>query len=389
MGFKMKKNHLVIIAALVVVIIIGISFFYPPAEEDDTAGTIGKVEKFRNSKTEQGDIILRNELLKDTAALNYTIGILDYYNTYLASLSNEFKEWESELKSTNIQDAKLQEQLKQLNLLTLFMNNNLSTVTQTRDLLYKYYTKDTLSMSVDIQNNLIQFDSFITNLSEKDKVIDSLFVNLNGLIEEKQLKLLVSTKEQSDLIKKVREKMLGSIMVYGYWMGNESRLDFALSNTVLDALILNRQLNATLNNIAGSNAVNAAWAKTLQNVDQLSVFMSRNELSAVLKNNNISAVLANKDKLGSGIDFPIITATVAAAIQNRPLGRILNIELLGIVRSNGNRYAFSNQFMATTMSANLQLSSRVLSQSSLGSVAYMAKGLENIWRGSKDQLGSL
>jgi hypothetical protein len=209
------------------------------------------------------------------------------------------------------------------------------------------------------------------------------------MLDDNRLKLLTSTKEQSDLIKKVREKMLGSIIFYAYTMGNESRLDFALGNTVLDAMVLNRQLNATLSNIVSSKTVNAAWAKTLQNVDQLSLFFSRNELSAVLKNNDISAVLTNKDKLGSGIDFPIITATVAAAIQNQPLGRILNIELLGIVRSSGDRYAFSNQFMATGFTANSQLSSRLLSQSSLGSVIYMAKGLENIWRGSKDQLGSL
>jgi hypothetical protein len=380
----MKRNHLLIISGLVVLIIIGVSFFYPLAEEDDTIGTIGKVEKFRNSKTEQGDIILRNELLKDTAALNYTIGILDYYNVYMADLLNDFKEWESELKSTNIQDAKLQEQLKQLNLLTVFMNNNLSTVTQTRDLLYKYYTKDTLNMSVDIQNNLIQFDSFVANLSEKDKVIDSLFVNLNGLIEEKQLKLLANRKEQSELIKQVREKMLGSITFYSYFMGNESRLNFYVRNVVLDAVVLNRQFNAKLGSfvapVSPSNTVGALKSKS----DQLNLFFSKDAVNSLIQNKGEGIDYSNKEKL-KGIE---ITAYVASAMQNTRLSRLMSIDNLGIIRS-GEKFVFANQFMATSFTANSQLSSQVLSQSSLGSVIYMAKGLENIWRGSKDQLGIL
>lgn len=67
----MKRNNLLnygIIALVSLLIGFLIGYFvtaYPPNEKD-LAGTIGKVERYRNVKTSENDILLRNELLQDT-----------------------------------------------------------------------------------------------------------------------------------------------------------------------------------------------------------------------------------------------------------------------------------------------------------------------------------
>ena len=314
----MKKKNLIIGSILLLAVIIVVSIYYPPVDESETAGTIGKVDKYRNSVTAQQDIHLRNELLKDTTVLKSTIEVLDSYHNYLTDFSNDISDWETSLKKMNLQDDELSKQLDELKSLSVFMNNNLITVAQTRELLNKYYTKDTLNLSVDLQNNIIQFGNFVQNLSEKDKVIDELFQNLSGIVAGDKLKLLTKTKEQADELIAVREKMLGGIFIFGYMLGNESRLDMALSSTVYDSRLLNIELNNKLSIFwpLGSNAVE-------MNKEQLNGLFNREVVG--LKNTS------NESALG-----PIVyTAKMASELNGKTLGALLNLPKLGLWNKDG------------------------------------------------------
>ncbi len=71
----MKKKVviiIIIIAAIVAAILIG-SHFYPPPKGSDTSGTVGKAEKFRKGQFTEEDILLRDDILKDTAAVGKTL----------------------------------------------------------------------------------------------------------------------------------------------------------------------------------------------------------------------------------------------------------------------------------------------------------------------------
>lgn len=379
----MKKKQALIIASAVVVLvaILIISQYYPPVDDSDSSGTIGKVDKYRDSKTKQEDIILRNEFLKDTTALKSTIMVIDKYHVFLLGLNQSFKEWESELIKTKIEkNEKLNQQYKELKSLTSFMDNNLSTVSETRNLLYKYYTKDTLNMSIDVQNNLINFSTFLTNLEEKGKVIDSLFINLTGLIENNKLALLVDTKEKTKSIIEVREKMLGAITAWGLAVCNEQRLNLALNSTIINMIILNRQLNNTLGPIIIESTVDSKEKLgAILSFDHLAILNKEklgmgksDQLNCVFNKTSLGftakdAQVQSKDNIGV-----TLTASMVAAYNNKKLGPYMNMEGLGLKNAN-NQYTFSNQNIG-----NSALKTSSLQNIGLGPIARMAKTMNSI-----------
>jgi hypothetical protein len=404
----MKKKQLIIISLLVVAIIFVISLFYPPAEESDSAGTIGKVDKYRSSETGQEKIVLRNEFLQDTTALKNVIITLQMYENYISTLSNDFKEWETSLKNTNSEILNLDKQIEELNLLSVFMENNLSTVTNTRELLLMYFIKDTVDMSIDVQNNLIQFSGFVTNLDEKSKVVDELFLNLTGIIESDKLTQLELTKEQTETLKEVREKMLGGIVYTAITLGNQERLNMALNSNVLNLLILNKQLNNTflgtivpfakanlglfnsdkLDNVMqaiypfGAKEKLAAWNK-----EQLSIFLNKEQLGLVYGNKLNEAHIQN---------IETIDANLGALLNNPPLGRILNKEELGIITYQ-NSYVFSKESVGSLLFNEENLGYTVFAKDNLGGIVLLGKeGLQmfmsysntfNAFVGNRIQLG--
>ncbi len=383
----MKKKKIIIISIIAALVIIGISFVYPPADETDSAGTIGKADKYRNNKTGQEKIVLRNEFLQDSTALGATIIALAQYETYIESLSNDFSEWGKTIKEVDTKE--FAEELDELNSLVAYMNNNLKTVANTRELLIKYYTKDTVDMSIDVENNLLEFSTFLTNLDKKSGVVDSLFVGLTGLIYEKKAPLLSLTSEETEKLKVVREKMLGSIFVNGYIMGNEARLNFALKSNVMDATVLNKELNIKLNFSNPFGNANQQLGRMMGREDLL--MKNKNTLGVVRNTEQLNSIfigINNKDDLGvysnekldaknkenldnqKSLGGRMLSKELAATMKNKPLSLHCNIESLGLMMQ-GNKVVFSKEdfgnsaslgLMAGSMRANNQLESfKVLS----------------------------
>jgi len=164
---KMKKKQLIILSVIAVAVIAIISIFYYPVEESESTGTVGKVEKYRSNATGQEKILLRNELLQDSSALKNVIISLQMYENFTNTLADNFDEWSTTLKKINLKEKNLAEQLKALDDLKIFVENNIEKVTNTKVLLLKYLVKDTLDRSIDIDNNLIEFSSFVENFDKK------------------------------------------------------------------------------------------------------------------------------------------------------------------------------------------------------------------------------
>lgn len=363
----MKKKNLLIVSAVIVIGIIIGSLFYPPVDNSNVVGTIGKAEKYRNKKTEQEIIVLRNEFLKDTTELKAAINALDSYGLFLSSMQNDLTEWETSLIKARIKDQKFAKQVLELKQIAAFMENNLKTVGETRELLYKYYTKDTLNMSIDIQNNLIQFDGFIANLDEKSKTIDSLFLDLTDMIENNRLEKLTSAKEEIETLKEVREKMLGTMIFFAYTTGNEARLNLALCSNVMNFAILNKQLNNKVGLMQklgmieiGSRGKLGTLSQDLNSKqvgakDQLGTgFTAKDELGLKARKDQLGLLgkdvlcsffsreamafvaSSNKEQLGT------IDAKLNSAVYNKPLSSLLDSKNLGLV-NNGNNFAFAQQ----------------------------------------------
>jgi hypothetical protein len=78
-----KKNTtqtlLIVIAALVAGFLIGYSINNLPPHDEDLAGSIGKVDRYRNVKITEDDIMLRNELVDDAEKRTQYGNYLMYY----------------------------------------------------------------------------------------------------------------------------------------------------------------------------------------------------------------------------------------------------------------------------------------------------------------------
>jgi hypothetical protein len=88
---KVSLPQIIIIAfaALVVGFIIGFATKSQPPSGEDLAGTIGKVDRFRNVKITEDDILLRNELADDTVKRDqYEKYLLYYYYQSLKTTSD-------------------------------------------------------------------------------------------------------------------------------------------------------------------------------------------------------------------------------------------------------------------------------------------------------------
>lgn len=84
----MKRTNLLIVFAvilsLIVGFVIGISVDYPRVDENELSGTIGKVKNYRNTKTTEADIELKDELLSDTTLLKSVRNYMTFH--YLRAL---------------------------------------------------------------------------------------------------------------------------------------------------------------------------------------------------------------------------------------------------------------------------------------------------------------
>lgn len=371
----MKKKNLIVISVLAVVVIIGIALFYPPADESDTAGTIGKANKYRNDETGQEKVKLRSEFIEDTTALRGVIISLRMYENYLTGLSNDFKEWENSLKNIDLDQEELNRQLDQLNQLAVFIDNNLTTVANTKELLEKYYSRDTTDMSIDVGNNLIQFSDFVTNLDQKAKAFDELFQNLNGLISEEELAKLSLTKEETETLKEVREKMLGGSCMLAYVMGNEERLNMALGSEVRNGVMLNRQLNNTLGLIVILN--NAP--------EKLGAINNQEQLNIILNKDNLGTGYTASEQLQKNEQLGLFA--INEALNNKQLGSLFNTEALGITKSLDGVFVYSKDNLGSASSALSSHPGGFLAKQNLGGQIFYSQEALQAFRSFSNTLG--
>ncbi len=386
----MKKTYLIAATIIAIAAVVVFSMLYPPADESDTKGTFAKVDKYRNSTVSQNDIKLRSEFVKDTAALSATIKSLDFYKAFYTDLSADIKSWESSLSKAGVKDEKMVSQIKELGGLASFLDNNLKSVDEISSILRKFQTKEIAEDKFDIQNNLMNFGNFISNLNEKDKVIDSLFVNLNGYMDDAKLSKLVSSKEQANELKNVREKMLGEGFTNSYLMGNGEKLNLYMNSTIQNSALLSQVLFNKMVGLVNSQSFGNKEQLQLKNASASENLAGITFCSKIL---NASSFVQAKNQNNVSLDMVIKSSEFNQAFKNKPLGLILNTEQLGLHR-NGSISEWINltankEQLGFSHLANVP---QVFSNSSLGVVFYCSQQqakIQSIALDGKQQLGAI
>ena len=279
----MKKQVKVIIGVVVAIAILiaGISLFYPSVFKGLTSGTFGKADKYHKTQMTEKDIQLRSEFTKDTAQLKSMIQGLIYFSLFTRDLSNNI---DSCVNSFQKQGMTSQSK-GYANVLVLqdysgFIKNNNKTLGTTISMLTGFYLNDQADQSVDVEKNIHDFGNYVTNLSEKDSVLEMALKSMdNFMLSDKTMK---TKKAELSSLKSIRDQLLLQSVQLGGMLQDKplcaQLLSYALSSqSALNIIILGKEqmsfiapaarLNVIMNqdkleNIIGSKDV--AFGSNLQ-----------------------------------------------------------------------------------------------------------------------------
>jgi len=298
-----KKTIVILGAILLVAAIFGVSQFFPLPSGSDTEGTIGKVNKYRQSSISEEDVRLRNELLNNPEAMKATVETLEFYHNYLAAFSSEVAECQQEMAGLEAGSNTLAREIQGLNDLNSFLDNNLETVAATQRMLADYQNGAKSGNPGDIDNHLIQFGDFATNLTEKDKALDAAFKALDQSIDREALSDAAEIDAETQKLVNVRERMLGMLCLHSNALGNEERLQTLWGTEVLNMLAFNDSLNVFFGKITGSKVglkhskVEAVSLNLLLSQEAMNFLASNEQLGVFGSGTPLGSVL-DADKLG-------------------------------------------------------------------------------------------
>ncbi len=195
-----KSNHLLtiigVVAALAIGFIIGISVDYPNFDTNKVAGTIGKVNNYRNTKVSEAAIELKNDLLSDTTKLKSMQKYLRYYYLNTVKMANDV--------DFALNEANKVEGFKTAN------KNQITTLTKYSNLLFAART-DLLMASLACQlpdktnpivlrNLLNKVNNLVAQLNFGDQVVLNFIDGLASFINEGKPGQYATLEKAHDLL---------------------------------------------------------------------------------------------------------------------------------------------------------------------------------------------
>ena len=243
----MKKQVKVIIGVVVAIAILiaGISLFYPSVFKGLTSGTFGKADKYHKTQMTEKDIQLRSEFTRDTAQLKSMIQGLIYFSLFTRDLSNNI---DSCVNSFQKQGMTSQSK-GYANVLVLqdysgFIKNNNKTLGTTISMLTGFYFNDQADQSVDVEKNIHDFGNYVTNLSEKDSVLEMALKSMDSfMLSDKTMK---TKKAELSSLKSIRDQLLLQSVQLGGMLQDKplcaQLLSYAFSSqSALNIIILGKE----------------------------------------------------------------------------------------------------------------------------------------------------
>jgi len=226
-----KKQSTIFIMMLFTIIIAVFWYLYPFDYSEETAGTIGKVEKFRESSTGDNSIVLRSELLKDSVLLEQTLAGLLLFN----GLTNEFAaklDSSHQLIGTNLNMASKLDSLDNLLVFNEFLRNNTENLNMNLKLITSVLSADTTDLSIDADNTLLQLDNYLIQLQNKNELLAAVVRELDSKM--KDLDVEIPDTNIAQLVT-ARDQLLGNIFKYGMFIFNRDKLSSFSAMKILQA----------------------------------------------------------------------------------------------------------------------------------------------------------
>ena len=227
--------------------------------EDEAGGTIAKVTKYRKDQMSEKDILLRSDIMKDTAQLTSIIQGLVLFNAYTNNLEQSLSDRLLDIESIRGFDEQYDRYISELTDFRDFLKNNNEVLTNTVYMLGDFY-KDTISeSSADVENNLRAFANYVRKIEEKDSILTVMVNNLDTYLEANEQQIV--DKQQLALLKGIRDEMLIRVVQQAYVFNDPAALKAVGDKTILDIA----GLSAVYDLPQLTNAVGSEWVAAVGN----------------------------------------------------------------------------------------------------------------------------
>ena len=350
----MKKQVKVIIGIVVAIAILiaGISLFFPSVFKGLTSGTFGKADKYHNQQMTEKDILLRSDLVSDTGQLRSMIQGLIYFSMFTNDLTKNIDScvvaFSGHGMGAKAEDAA---RMKVLTDYSAFIKNNNKTLGTTISMLTGFYLKDESDQSADVEKNLRDFGNYVSNLNEKDSVLNLTLRSMDKFMLSN--KTLRTKKTELASLKSIRDQLLlQGIQLAGMLQDKplcSQLMSYALSSqSALNVIILGKEQLG------------------LMSQDKLNVIMNQDKLGNVIGSKGVE--FGSNAQLGNIIQAQQLGKDVNNSKQElgNMLGSVVLYDKANLQFIVGNKAELQNVLSANQMSAILQGSA------SLGNLAGVA-----------------
>ena len=182
--------------ALVVGFLIGISVDYPKVSNKDVAGTITKINNYRNSQIMKSDIQIKNELISDTTKLKTIQKILNYYYLSAVKMSADVQLTLKETNSIESFKANYKEQISKLENYEKFLSSARTDLL----LAISACNKPDESDSQVLKELLNQANNVIAQMNYKNRIVLEFIDNLVAFTETNKKDVTQELRNAHDLL---------------------------------------------------------------------------------------------------------------------------------------------------------------------------------------------
>ncbi|MHC1706964.1 MAG: hypothetical protein AB9842_05520 [Bacteroidales bacterium] len=289
-----KVRLIIIIVAVLAVAILVFSYFYPHSQGDDASGTIGKADKYRKDQMSAQDILLRDDILQDTAAVRKTLLQLLEFTAYSVEVKKVIDSaWIIQLKA-NCGLADCDAIISPLSEYSEYITNNIPLMNKTNGMLADCYYQSKNELPKDAGSQLLSFISFVDQFLQRDSVFDQTIQNLDKYIQADRSKDK-KRKTQVTNLRNIRDKMVIDNLLFAVNTGDEKKYEYSSAQTLYNVNTI-KSVNGA-GNLNVGDVCNSPVIKALTSSPNLQVFVSSNPvimskviIPAVNRTENVSKV---------------------------------------------------------------------------------------------------
>ncbi|MCX6271582.1 MAG: hypothetical protein NTU44_10245 [Bacteroidetes bacterium] len=330
------KKQVKIIIGVVVVLAIAIaiaSYYFPKPKGDETSGTIGKADKYRKDQMAAKDLLLRDDILKDTAAVRKTLTQLLEFSMYCVEFKKNIDSgWIAPVQKvcSSPECAKLIAPVKEY---SDFMGNSMPLLKKTNEMLADCYYKSTKEMSMDVGMQLLEFVTFVDQFRKRDSVLDNAIISLDKLIKNSK-ELDKKRKDQLTVLKRIRDKMVYDNILLAVNTGDKKKYELCGSMPIFNVENIKNFVQGTTNLQVGYQAVTSYQNIVVSNAPNLQSFI----LSHPNVQSNVVFCAVNPSSI------PVLSSGAVQNIPNTNVIVILSKDFVTAVASKPNlQVGYSNK----------------------------------------------